>query len=586
MLGNHYEPAMTHYREAVALDSHAWVALEGLARSAGEQGQHADAIEWQEKAIDALPPEMYWVSGYLWPRITEWANELGDRDKAFESAQEGFRAEPGSNLAVTTMLHELRNRERSAEFMDALHILNSTGSPEGIPYNLLVRLFVHGEDVFWDIGWACAKEGRPTFVLDALDEALRIVNDGDREWIQLWLPYISGRVKYTFFGLEEDAVVLLEMFLKRLSQIESLQEAYTTERKHARNMLAQLYFDAAVQSWTKDPSTRPASADKLKQLAVEVSTGFTDDYEGFDLFRADYPAMLWGRWLRDYKRADEAKWRKCFRARLLEELNTIDDNDPTNDTAGLQSLAVSLFHAGDKTNAGAIMAILFRDKSIEQQEEKIEEGSVEPSGDAPVEQPDNLRNDQEPSQEIDGDPDEAQETGGDAASESPVGAPEAEQGDKLEQAADPAPADSPNEQSAKSTEQPGRDPDKYRNKDGNKPEHVLEEERHHLKLNVEEDIGAMYYSCDNCYRDVSEATEMYACEVCSSTTNWCERCLPLLQDEEQRQTMVYHMCNPHHPFYHAWPVPEEAKHVAAASFENGVSVRREWLKNLRQDWWE
>ncbi|KAK4220589.1 hypothetical protein QBC38DRAFT_184356 [Podospora fimiseda] len=155
----------------------------------------------------------------------------------------------------------------SAELVDAaLDIINSTDSPERNlkPYNLLVGLFVYGEDVFWDIGWACAKEGRPAFVLKALDEALERVSDDDREWIQVWLPYISGQVKYTYFGLEEDAVVLLEMFLKRLSQAGSPQEAYVTERKLVRNMLAQLYFDGAVQSWEKDASTRPASADKLK----------------------------------------------------------------------------------------------------------------------------------------------------------------------------------------------------------------------------------------------------------------------------------------------------------------------------------
>ena len=39
------------------------------------------------------------------------------------------------------------------------------------------------------------------------------------------------------------------MFLKRLVQKnESPQDRYTVERKEARNTLAQLYFDAAVEA--------------------------------------------------------------------------------------------------------------------------------------------------------------------------------------------------------------------------------------------------------------------------------------------------------------------------------------------------
>ncbi len=96
MMGRHYEPAVAHCHEAIALDPKSWVALEGLARCAGEQGQYHDAIAWQEKALDALPPPMSFVSAYLWPRITEWANQLGDSERAFEVAEKGFRAEPGS----------------------------------------------------------------------------------------------------------------------------------------------------------------------------------------------------------------------------------------------------------------------------------------------------------------------------------------------------------------------------------------------------------------------------------------------------------------------------------------------------------
>ena len=553
MMGDHYEPAVAHYHEAIALDPEAWVALEGLARCAGEQEQYRDAITWQKKAIDALPQPMSFVSSYLWPRIAQWQNELGDSKEAFEAAEKGFEAEPTSILAAVTLLQELGKRGESAEVMAMLKLLDSQGSPDNLPFSLLVRLFLHGQAVFFVIGWACAKEERPQFVLDAFDKALSIVDNDDREWIKVYLPYIIARVKYTYYGLREDCVVLLEVFLKRLSQRESFQDTYASYRKYARNLLAQLHFDAAVESWTKNPTTRPASADKLKQLAVEVSTGFSDDYEGFDLFRTDYPAMLWGRWLREFKAVEEPKWRKCFRARLLEELNTIDDDDPTNDKVGLRSLAVSLFHAGDRENAAAIMAILFREMSKEDEDED--------DGDDDDDQPDEMQDEDEDDRDDNG-----------------------EQSDETEDEPPGTTGNISDEPSKENTpEQPP--PEEAINELSIKPDQVRDEQETHLNLNMQGQ-SARSYSCDNCYRGVSEVAEMYACEVCSSTTNWCDECLPLLRDEERRMTMTEFRCNPRHPFYRAWPVPEEAKHVAAASFEDGVMVRREWLKNLRQEWWE
>ncbi|KAK4450851.1 hypothetical protein QBC34DRAFT_348375 [Podospora aff. communis PSN243] len=484
MMGKHYDAAVSHYESAIALYPPAWVALEGLSRCAGEQGHPAEAIVWQEKALDALPDNLHGIRAWLCPRITDWATQIGDSEKAYWHAKEGFRADSTSILAATTFLRESRKHNNAAELMNTLEVL-AKADVGGLTYNALVRLFVNGEDIFSPIGWACATSGRPTFVLDAIDDALAVVEAGDRDWIKLWLPYMVARFKYLFYGLEDQATALLETFLKRLSQAtETLQRKYAIERKDARNLLARFYFVAAVDAWESEPTIRPASADSLKQLAVPVSTGFGENYEGFDIFRADYPAMLWGRWLRDYRGADEAMWRKCFRARLLEEMNTVDDDDPTNDTAGVSSLAVSLFHAGDRKNAGAIMAILLR--------------SLEAGADSTASRMDE----------------------GDAGA---------------------------------------------------------------LKLKIDSENAS--YRCSNCEKSVPRVKELFVCELCPHGVNWCGDCLVLLKDPDLQEKRIHRQCHPRHDFYRAWPIPEEAMHVAAESFENGVTVRKAWLENLRREWW-
>lgn len=80
----------------------------------------------------------------------------------------------------------------------------------------------------------------------------------------------------------------------------------------------------------------------------------------FSFYTPGYPSLLYGRWLRDYEQAPPAVWRKCFRARILEQMNGLSDDDPTNDTAACQKLAISLFQAGDRKNAGLILVVIFQ----------------------------------------------------------------------------------------------------------------------------------------------------------------------------------------------------------------------------------
>lgn len=74
---------------------------------------------------------------------------------------------------------------------------------------------------------------------------------------------------------------------------------------------------------------------------------------------AGLPQLLYGRWLRLYGGVQEAEWRKWFQARILRQLALLDDNDPNNDTGALVSLAVTLFHAGDRPNAAALLAVVY-----------------------------------------------------------------------------------------------------------------------------------------------------------------------------------------------------------------------------------
>lgn len=511
--GKHYDQATIHYKQAIEQSPESWPALEGLARCAGAWGHYQEALDWQEKAIEQVPEDSYWITSYLWPRIGDWADEIGDQERSDAAVRKGFDAQPSCIFAAGTYLSTVGKRKNYMELIRCLKWLDcQRDSPDGTSW--LVRLFVHGEDFFYPMGIACLHAGRPQFILDALDKALAIINaDGGHEDVKVWLPWKIAHFKYRFYGLEDDAAKAWEMYLDRVSTApEGVQKRDADWRTIARNILSQLYFDTSVASWEKTPRLRHASTDKLKQLAVEVSTGFGEDYEGFDLFRTDYPAMIWGRWLRDYKKAPEHVWRKCFRANVLEQLHSVDDDDPSNDTDGLKSLATSLFHAGDRRNASAILAILF--KSVETEIEQELQGQIK-------------------------------------------------RREKKQNSPDPEP----------STASPSPQP---------APTPPLNPSQ--LRLNIEDD--ACHFSCSTCERTAFEVTEIYFCEVCPDDRIWCNECLILMKHPGQRKTLVEYRCNPKHDFYRAWPIPDEARYIAAASFEDGVTVRKDWLDQLRREWWE
>lgn len=239
-------------------------------------------------------------------------------------------------------------------------------------HSWLVRFFIETHDLFGEIGQACEKQGHPIFVLEAMDEALKVLDKMDKSLQygkHIQLLFFIGCFCSTYYNMKEKAVALWESFLEQLSlESDDSQKMFAGQRRFTMNNLAWLYFDAAVEASHSDAGSEMASTDKLKGLAVSVATGYDQDYQGFDFYTQDYPSLLWGRWLRDYRHADEATWRKCFRVRLLEEMKSVDDDDPTNDTDGLRALAQSLIHAGDRRNAGAILAILF--KSVENMVEK------------------------------------------------------------------------------------------------------------------------------------------------------------------------------------------------------------------------
>ncbi len=550
--------AVDHCKEAIALDSHAWVAMECLARVYDDiksPSKYEKAIAWQTKAIETVPERMKWIVRYLWPRIADWNALLGNADLAYDAALIGWQLDYTICDVRFQYLKALYRKGNTSKFVWTLKWLHEQYVDEERTESRLVEFLKAGYDVFEDMGDACREEGQPEWIIDALDQTIRIADQRDWLWIKISLPLRIARFGFTWYDSHQARFIkTAEDFLERLDrQSSSFQQDFANDRKWIVNKLAQYYFDTATSLYETAGEITPeamVAADKLKRLAISVGTSSDPNYDGFDFFREDYPSLLWGRWLRDFKKADEKTWRKCFKVRLLAEMNALDDGDPANDTSGIASLAISLFHAGDRRDAAGLLAVLFKEiedkQTAKQQEQMGKLSSTELTNATAALENVTLGADTE-----------IQDTN---ANESQL-----QRHDSAEELHDAVKVESKSKPS-----QSG----------GAQDISVLNDGQETL-LYINEGSGV--YNCCNCSQNTLEIDDMYFCEICLDV-QWCGECLAKLRNPSLRLELGRHVCNPNHVHYQVYPIPDEARNLAVEYLEAGVQLRKEWLANLREEW--
>ncbi|KAI9713573.1 MAG: hypothetical protein M1820_000955 [Bogoriella megaspora] len=531
--------------KAIEMDSDAWVPMEATARAYGEDKEdYQKAIEWMDKALEFMPK--YFkdcnVDAYLLQNIAGWKQALGDTSGAFELAK---------NACIN-----------SDEWEWLIYVLRyledwNTGNEVGAPTYLIQYLSDYSLE--WGIGWAIRDQDQPAFLLDAMNQTIESASQSRHDSLLINRLLRFADFRYHFYDQEDEPMRLYEEALERLRSADAaIQREFSTSKIEYTNKLAKVYFDLAVQEQKagRDPS-EPVT--KLKQLAT--TAGFTADAEEvFSYYTPGYPSLLWGRWLRDYEHAETSVWRKCFRARILEQMKGLDDDDPTNDTPACRTLAISLFQAGDRKDAGALVAVLF--KTLENymaERERLKAAAAEA--------------------ESQGDQDGDAET-----------VVEAEQ-------------NPPNAETSETPTQETQDPPECNLEPSDpiippslkkSPTFPVTERKHldpttHTNLPLHLASNAWNYTCDACGYDAEDQGSMFFCEVCYDT-NFCEGCL----EKVKTRSLTQRLCSPEHEWYRAWPL--ERQKVREMADEEGLvgvqrvegevvfSLRREWVEGLRERW--
>ena len=615
MEGGYNLPAIAHFKQALVMDSDAWLPKEGLARVYGGQGLYSDAINLMQDACNCIPSNFEHLGGYLLPWIAIWNRETGDLAGAYRAAREGNLADPSSLLAQYIFLGALYQEEHSEDIVNMLKYLADCWSIEK-SMSWFTRLLMQNPyyPVFNYLGCASRQMAKPAFILDELDKLLDVVSKGKDEYSKVALHGQVALFKYEYDDQIESPMKLLEQALKLDSTSNTLSIYQKNgEKKIFEHMLAQIYFDSAVKA--KKGGTNPSPfARKLKKMATVTNSSSVMDSsdDAFEFWGAGYASMLWGQWRRDYESADASTWRKCFRARVLEELKLLDDDDPTNDMQGLHTLAITLLHADDCVNAAAILAILFkpvedeRAASIRTKDKLKENRSL------------NMNQDMKPDSGGMKFPqvDEAKSIGDDkqiSGENARHDANESKQDVTVPYFAKLARCVAlPDEGGIQDPESRPKPPEYKTLAPSTEPnKHSTPAENHsskavHMKLqkpkaaNIPESAslapnntsatvnGRLALSlstawihecdgpCDITYRDYEQ---LYVCKICFGK-KFCGECIK----EVKAGTLVRRDCCPNHDWYQAWPILEPKWKEVSEEVEGKLVMRPKWLEKIRAEW--
>ena len=536
--------AIKEFSVSIKMDDQDSLALWGMALCYEKRKDYLSAIEWDYKALAALPEESRSDKAYTLQRISRWKTLLEDKDGAIDASLEAYSLLPEEIETSIAYLSALENNFKYQVIMDFAANLKKRNSPqEG--ENMLTFLFVETWGRAHDIiGNAARRLGRTDSVEQPMRDALAAA---ERRTSSRGLTSSEDALQYCSLGWAD--------FLNRYAyKMDEAIKAYETELERlakrtgtgfwalrmTKDRLCQLYYDKA-----KTAESAGIHFDhwvsKLEGLAKSSNAGDVEDVSA-----SEDSSLMLGLWYRLHGREQEAKL--CFRRQILNGIDTLTDDDPENDLYGYMTLGLTLLKAGDRKNAGAAFAVTI----------------------APL---DRLKDRRRAAQK---------------ASEEDMAFKEKTTGVPLQSTGAPTLTESLTSSMEKSEI---KDPEERTrvtndNADDNAvaPDNKVDIDSAEMTTQIKQSSDLFTYftwGCDgDCKRRVEDWQELHFCEICSEYTCFCDECIKLVKTG----TLPFRKCDASHTFYQAYPLSQEMQDVATVMIEGKILPRKEWLEALRKEW--
>ena len=530
--------AIKEFEISIEMDGKDWVALEGMALCYQYREDYLGAIEWDYKALAALPKESTVEKAEILQEISRWKSMLEDKNGAIEAAHAAYSLSPQDSGTSVAYLYELGRDCRFQVILDFAAKLEMMKSDQG-DENMLTLLFVETWGRAHDIiGNAARRMGKIDLVEQPMRYAVAVAEQkissrgpaSPHFCLLGWAKFLN-RYAYKM----NEAIVVYETALERFST----RKGYEYFFREIKDSLCQLYYDKA------EAAERAGAQFDHWVAKLEALTKISNAQDEQNISTSVASSMMLGLWYRLHGREQDAKL--CFRPQILDGIDTLTDDDPENDIDGYITLGLTLLKAGDRENARAALAVttapLDRLKDVRRAAQKISddgETSVRvplPSIDAAT-----LAESLSPSLE-------KIETK-DPEGTSPVG-------------------------DSNDADQNAVAPDDNGELDMDSAE-INAQVKRSFELNI-----SFVWGCDGkCIRPVEDWQEVHICEICPDYTCFCDECIKLVK----AGTLPFRKCDEDHTFYQAYPLSEEIRDVATVRTEGKVLPRTEWLETLRKQW--
>lgn len=122
--------AIKEFSISIRLDDRDPLTLWGMALCYGNRKDYLSAIEWDYKALAALPKESRSDKAYTLQRISKWKTLLEDKDGAIDASLEAYSLSPEEIETSFTYLSALENNLKYQVIMDFAANLKNRNSPQ------------------------------------------------------------------------------------------------------------------------------------------------------------------------------------------------------------------------------------------------------------------------------------------------------------------------------------------------------------------------------------------------------------------------------------------------------------------------
>ena len=535
--------AIKEFSTSIQMNKRDSVALREMALCYEKRKDYLSAIEWDYRALAALPNESRVEKTEILQQISQWKVWREDKDGAIEASLAAYSLSPQD---IDTSLTYLSALESSFEFQAIMDFAANLATIDSVEEgeSMLTLLFLDSWGRAHDIiGNAARRLGKIDLAEQPMRDALAAA---ERRKLSCGVASSELTLQKCLLGWADflnryadrmdEAIETYETVLQQKSE----QRAdYPFMRRFIEDRLCQLYYHKAKAAECAGTHFN----DWVSKLEDLVKTSNAKDMR---VSAFEDSSLVLGLWYRLHGREQEAKL--CFRTQILNAIDTLTDEDPGNDLDGYISLATALLKAGDRENAGAAFAVTT----------------------APL---DRLKESRRATQKVS---DEDQAVKKKTSEVSLHSTDAAFLSESLASSIEKSEIEVPEERA------------RVLNDDADDnavaPDEEVDIDSEEMTAQIEQPgdvLTTFTWGCDgNCGRRVEDWQELHFCEVCTDDTCFCDECIKLVKTG----TLPFRKCDAGHPFYQGYPLSEKMQDVATIRTGGKILPRTEWLGALRKEW--